>query len=137
MIELKPTRAENAGLAHSCFGLSRQEIQFALGSPGLNDTHRLVWLVLATLNTNDPDFAKQLSLQQFARMLNMRPLKLWRAIQELEAMGFINLLTPEYLAFSRKKKWSMLRNVLKNGRNILKKINHRLRLTFIPLSIST
>ena len=115
MIELKPAHAEKACLAHSCFGLSKQEIQFALKSPGLNQTHKLVWLVLAALNANDPDFAKQMSLHQFARMLNLRDGKLWRVIQELEVMGFIHLSTQAPTQRSEKKKFFM--DLFKKGRN--------------------
>jgi hypothetical protein len=114
MIEIKPAHAEKACLAHSCFGLSKQEIQFALKSPGLNQTHKLVWIVLAALNANDPDYAKQMSLHQFARMLNIRDCKLWRVIQELEAMGFIHLFKQE------EKKHSLI-DFFKKGRDAFKK----------------
>jgi DNA-binding Lrp family transcriptional regulator len=49
----------------------------------------LVWIVLAALSANDPDFTRQMTLHQFAKMLNMQMPKVWRIILELEAMGFI------------------------------------------------
>lgn len=91
MIDVSSLRAEKNCFASSCFGLSNQEIQFVLKFPGLNNTQKLLWMSLAILNANDPDFASQLSLHQFAHMLNMRPLKLWRAIEQLEAMGLVHL----------------------------------------------
>jgi DNA-binding MarR family transcriptional regulator len=90
MIEIKPTHAQNACIATSCFGLTKDELQFTLKFPGLNHTEKLVWIVLAALSANDPDFTRQMTLHQFAKMLNMRMSKVWRIILELEAMGFIH-----------------------------------------------
>jgi hypothetical protein len=46
MSEIKLKHAENECLAYSCFGLSKNEIQFSLKSRGLNQTHKLVWIIL-------------------------------------------------------------------------------------------
>lgn len=113
MIDITPSRAENACVATSCFGLSNQEIQFALKFPGINHTQKLVWIALAILSVNDPEFTRQLSLHQFAKMLNIRAIKLWRIIQELEAMGFVHSIRHQSVPALQREETPVLINLLR------------------------
>lgn len=99
MIDVTPSRVKNTCFAQSCFGLSKQEMQFVLKLSGLNHTQKLVWIALASFHANNPDFSRHLSLNQFAHMLNMRALRLWRVILQLEVMGLVQVNRSEYLDY--------------------------------------
>lgn len=94
MREVVRMQMENACLLKSCFGLSNAELQFVLKYPGLNSKQKYVWLVLATLCTNDPEFASQMSLSAFAKMLRMSVASVSRVIKQLEIMGFVQFSYP-------------------------------------------
>lgn len=91
MHERKLTHVNKTCVAQSCFGISKQEIQFVLKFPGLNHTQQLVWIVLALFHANNPDFARHLSLHQLAKMLNLKAFKLWRVLLQLEVMGLVEV----------------------------------------------
>lgn len=108
MIDVSSMHAEKSCVAQSCFGLSKQEIQFVLKFPGLNNTHKLVWILLAAIQAKSPDFARHLSCYQFARMLNMKEIKLWRILLQLEDMGLVEVNRSEYRKAAFKHKQSFL-----------------------------
>ncbi len=89
MIEVSRARNNDAHTVIPCFAISQQEIKFVLNFPGLNSLDKLVWIVLAAMSTQNPDFTSQCSLQQFARMLGKRPNSIMRACKQLEAMGIV------------------------------------------------
>ncbi len=69
--------------------MSQPEIKFVLNFPGLSDVEKLVWITLAALAAQNPDFTSQYSLFQFAKLLGKKPKRILRACQHLEAMGII------------------------------------------------
>ena len=115
MIDVTPLRVEKTCFAQSCFGFSKQEIQFVLKFPGINHTQKLVWMLLASFAANDPDFARQLSCHQFARLLDMKVTSVWRVIKQLEVMGLVQVNKGEYFEplTQRSLKYSLLNLLLK------------------------
>jgi hypothetical protein len=99
MIEVSRARNKDAHTVMPCFLISQQEIKFVLNFPGLNDLEKLVWIVLAALAAQNPDFTSQCSLQQFAKMLGKRPKSILCACKQLEAMGIVSARA-ENLRFS-------------------------------------
>ncbi|MBI2790996.1 MAG: helix-turn-helix domain-containing protein [Gammaproteobacteria bacterium] len=92
MIEVSRARHICAHTVKPCFAMTKREIQFVLNFPGLNDTGKLVWMVLASLNEQNPDFTYQYSFQQFAKMLGKSPNSVLRAIKHLEAVGIVQAI---------------------------------------------
>ena len=87
MININSAQAENqTHLIQSCFGFSKSRVLFALKFTGLSDQQKVIWMVLAILSAEDPEFTCHASYEQLARMLGKSPRSIRLAIEALIAM---------------------------------------------------
>jgi hypothetical protein len=91
-IEIDPVRIiKETRLEKHVFTLSHCELEFIVKHKALTAFEKLLWLLLASMSTEDENFSCELCYETLASKMEIPCSRLIESVRNLEKMGFITL----------------------------------------------